>query len=309
MLNICKNHSGKWRYEFQPPKCIVVVFNESPLDYRISNRVWFMGDARLTEDMQYKHLGILLNKYLYIDNNINEAADKLKGTLLSLVNSGVHEGGLNPITSKRLYKSVVIPKALYGCELWNSLLPKHIEILEKAHRFCVRFMQSLPRRASTDVAFSLLNLDCIEYEIDYRKLVFFGQLCNLPPQYCIKEFFILFHTSESAINIMKITSLNQEYLFWKVGREYPKYFPLIQRADRMLGLMFSGRWIRFCHLCNEVIYNPTEHLLLFCRKTNALRENLWLRLILKFGLNFFSQFISETPKGQLELLFSGRYSR
>ena len=70
MLNICKNHSGKWRYEFQPPKCIVVVFNESPLDYRISNIVCFMGDARLAEDMQYKHLGILLNKYLYIDNNI-----------------------------------------------------------------------------------------------------------------------------------------------------------------------------------------------------------------------------------------------
>ena len=73
----------------------------------------------------------------------------------------------------------------------------------------------------------------------------------------------------------------------------------------MLGLMFTGRWIRFCHLCNEVIYYPTEHLLLFCRKTNEFRESLWLRLIFKFGLNFFDQFISETPKGQLELLFSG----
>ena len=39
-----------------------------------------MGDARLTEDMQYMymHLGLLLNKYLhvYIDNNINEAAKR-----------------------------------------------------------------------------------------------------------------------------------------------------------------------------------------------------------------------------------------
>ena len=61
----------------------------------------------------------------------------------------------------------------------------------------------------------------------------------------------------------------------------------------------------FCNLCNEVIYYPTEHLLLFCRKTNGFRESLWPRLILKFGLNFFDQFISETPKGRLELLFSG----
>ena len=190
MVNICKNHSDKWRYEFQPPKCTIVVYNESPLDYRISKRIWNMGDARLEEDVLYKHLGVCLNKYLYIDDNVKEAANKLKGTLLSLTNSGIHDGGLNPLTSKRIYKAVVIPKALYGCELWNSLLPKHMEILEKAHRFCVRFIQSLPRSTSTDVAFTLLNLNCIEYDIDYRKLIFFGQLCNLPPQYCIKEFFI-----------------------------------------------------------------------------------------------------------------------
>ena len=51
-------------------------------------------------------------------------------------------------------------------------------------------MQSLPRRTSTEVALSLLNIDRIEVEIDYRKLIFFGQLCNLPPQYCAKALFI-----------------------------------------------------------------------------------------------------------------------
>ena len=52
-----------------------------------------------------------------------------------------------------------------------------------------------------------------------------------------------------------------------------------------------------------VIYYPTEHLLLFWRKTNELRESLWPRLILKFD-HFFGRFMSETPKGQLELLLS-----
>ena len=87
-------------------------------------------------------------------------------------------------------KTVVLPKALYGCELWNSLLPKHMEILEKAHRFCIRFMQSQPRCTSTDVAYLLLNINSIEYDIDYRKLIFLGQLSNLPPQYRVKEFFV-----------------------------------------------------------------------------------------------------------------------
>ena len=81
-------------------------------------------------------------------------------------------------TSKHIYKSVVLPKALYGCELWYAIQPKYVELLEKSHRFCVKFMQSLQRRTSTDVALSLLNIDSIEVEIDYRKLIFFGQLCN-----------------------------------------------------------------------------------------------------------------------------------
>ena len=98
--------------------------------------------------------------------------------------------GFNPIISRRIYKTVVLFKALYGFELWHTLLPKHIDLLEKSHKFCIKFMQSLPRRTSTYLAFSLLNIKSIEYDIDYRKLIFFGQLCCLLPQYCIKELFI-----------------------------------------------------------------------------------------------------------------------
>ena len=159
LIKTCYMHSSKWRYELQPPKCVVIVFNESPLDYRIGNRTWSIGDANVKEGILYKHLGIYLNKYISIEDNIKEAVSKLKGTFLSLVNSGIHDGGFNPITSKRIYKSVVLPKALYGCELWYSLQPKHVDMLEKSHRFCVKFMLSLPRRTSTDVALSLLNMN------------------------------------------------------------------------------------------------------------------------------------------------------
>ena len=110
------------------------MFNESPLDYRITTRTWALGDAYIEENILYKHLGVVLNKYGTVDDNVKEAASKLKGTFLSLINSGVHEGGLNPITSKSIYKAVVLPKALYGCELWYSLQSKHIDLLEKAHK-------------------------------------------------------------------------------------------------------------------------------------------------------------------------------
>ena len=190
MLNICFTNSCKWRIEYQPSKCTVVVYNESESDYRRSNRIWKMGEANIEEGKSYKHLGIPCDKFLSLDENVTSATTKLKSTLLGLSNCGIHEDGLNPLTAKHLCKTIILPKALYGCELWNNLFPKHLIILELAHRFCVKYMQSLPKRTSTDFVMSLLDFHNIEIEIDYRKLIFFRQLCCLSADYTAKDIFL-----------------------------------------------------------------------------------------------------------------------
>ena len=43
-----------------------------------------------------------------------------------------------------------------------------------AHRFSVKYVQSLPKRTNSDLALSLMNLLNSELEIDYRKHVFQG---------------------------------------------------------------------------------------------------------------------------------------
>ena len=111
-------------------------------------------------------------------------------TFLSLVNSGLHEDGFTPLTAKHIYKPIVLPKALYECELWSQLSPTQLSTLERDHRFCVKFMQSLPRNTDTDVTLSLLGLNSIELEIDYRKMVFLGQLCRLPSDCALKQIFM-----------------------------------------------------------------------------------------------------------------------
>ena len=84
LISICYNSSCKWHYEYQPPKCTVVVYNESESEFHRSNRVWQIGDAYIEEDDCYKHLGIHCNKYLSLDENVKSAIIKLKSTLLSL---------------------------------------------------------------------------------------------------------------------------------------------------------------------------------------------------------------------------------
>ena len=63
-------------------------------------------------------------------------------------------------------------------------------MLEKAHRYCIKYMQSLPSRTRADVALSLIAFNPIIAGIDYRKLVFLGQLSSLSIHCITKELFI-----------------------------------------------------------------------------------------------------------------------
>ena len=51
-------------------------------------------------------------------------------------------------------------------------------------------MQSLPKRTNTDLSLSLLDFQNIEFEIHYRKLICFRQLCRLYPVYTAKDIFL-----------------------------------------------------------------------------------------------------------------------
>ena len=67
IMQICYRHSLKWYFGYQAVKCCVVVYNESETDFnRCKNvRQWFLGTDKVTESTEYKHLGIILDKYIH----------------------------------------------------------------------------------------------------------------------------------------------------------------------------------------------------------------------------------------------------
>ena len=191
LMAICYRYSCKWRFEYQPSKCSVIVYNETKYEYLRSDRKWLLGNSVIEEEESYRHLGVITNKYLKLKLSIKDSADKLKGTFLSLVNSGIfYDNSLHPITSRKIYNSVVLPKALYGCESWCPLTASNLLTLERAHRFCVKHMQSLGIRTRTDIALGLLGIFPLEIEIEIRKLILFGQLCRLSSKYWVKNIFL-----------------------------------------------------------------------------------------------------------------------
>jgi len=166
MLNICDKYSKQWQYQYNPSKCAVVVFNEHTNG--APNRMFKLGDHTIKEASSYVHLGIKCNQFLEAGTMVDDACNKLRGTYLSLVNSGLSPLSLNPSISIKVYKTVVIPKALYGSELWSSMTPADLRKLEHSHRFCLKHMQGLPRRTPTNFTLSAINAVPLETVIDHK---------------------------------------------------------------------------------------------------------------------------------------------
>ena len=189
LMSICHNNSIHEKYTYNANKCNVVVFNERLSDSQRNPRLWRLGQNIVEETYTYVHLGILCSKDMSLNENIKDACTKLRKTYFGLSDCGVHQNGLHPITVKHLYQTVVLSRALYGCELWNTISDTQLKSLERVHVQCIKYMQSLPKQTRSDVALALIGLTRIEYEIDKRKLLLFGQLCSINKGFRIQTIF------------------------------------------------------------------------------------------------------------------------
>ena len=69
--------------------------------------------------------------------------------------------------------------------------------------------------------------------------------------------------------------------------------------------MFSGKWQQNCYLCGDYVFSVSEHLLLDCARLCDIRDILWKRLLNRFGVKYYIEFISYPPEAQIDMLFSG----
>ena len=163
MIKICYNYSCKWGYEYNAIKSAIIVCHEKKKLQSSIKRIWCVGDDIIPEVDSYTHLGVSFDKNLNISGCLKDANAKIKRTLLSLDCCGVYEnGGLNPLTSKTIYKSVVLPKGLFGCELWYDMTKSDIMFIERTYRFCVKYIQSIEARTRTHIALGLLGYSLLK---------------------------------------------------------------------------------------------------------------------------------------------------
>ena len=62
-------------------------------------------------------------------SNIVVAFSKIRQNYFGILNSGIGEKDLHPLTLKKIYDSVVLPRALYGCEFWHGIFNSDLMLL------------------------------------------------------------------------------------------------------------------------------------------------------------------------------------
>jgi len=79
------------------------------------------------------HLGIRQDSNFMIMHRINERCQKAKNAFFAISAQGLHPHGLNPLVSITLYlyKKIIVPIVLYGCELWHNMSYRVIIVVNR----------------------------------------------------------------------------------------------------------------------------------------------------------------------------------
>ena len=162
---------------------------------------FIFGDSYIQQSDAAVHLGIRQDSNLSLSNRISERCQKAKNAFYAMVDLGLRPEVFNPLTSVRLYITVIIPSLLYGCELWNNMSRTDPVKLSQLQHFITKKIQGFHVRARSDMVESALGLNRITALVDKRKLMFLFKILNLDNSSICKQIFLrkLFHYLYSSV--------------------------------------------------------------------------------------------------------------
>jgi hypothetical protein len=151
LLNIVYQYSQKWKFSISVEKSCIMVYSNIKTRKEVPVGILY-GDQYINLATNAVHLGIRQDSNLKISNRIADRCQKAKNSFFAMIGLGVHPLGLNPITSSNLYKKIVIPSALYGSELWNSMTQSDINSINRLQHFIVKLIQGFTMRTRSDIS-------------------------------------------------------------------------------------------------------------------------------------------------------------
>lgn len=187
MLNKAYIYSRKWNVQFAADKSGVFLYDDKQNPSKIK---FVSGDHFIKETNCNTHLGILQDTRLTHVVITKAACSKGRKPFFPLHTYGAQILGINPLTSKSLYKNVGIPTTLYDFELSQM----SITALSKLQNFLTKKLQGFSLRTRSIMCESMIGLLSLLTEIERRKLIIYiryhqYQIISLPNNFSTDVYF------------------------------------------------------------------------------------------------------------------------
>jgi hypothetical protein len=192
LVTICEQYSYKWRFNYNPIKSKVLVFGKSVKEKHKKNcgSLIKLYNRIIDEVNNYTHVGVNLYSDQDTTERSIETAARMRGCFMSILGQRLNFSEISCMTAIKLYNTIVLPRSLYGAEVWYKLTKQDVTKFEIAHRFCLKRVQSLPKRSRSVIVHSMVKIWSIESYIDNKKLLFLGRLCRLSSKTLAKQVFL-----------------------------------------------------------------------------------------------------------------------
>ena len=174
LIDLAYEYSCKWRFNFSPSKCAVMIFGKNVHADRFR-----LGNIDLDIVNLYTHVGItLMSKGKVSLSAIKSKIQASKRAFYSLVGTSLYKTSLSPIALSKLYWSICIPKLLAGAEV-RCFSRQEYDEYSTFHKTMAKDIQRLPEKSPDPMVLSSLGWRDIVSQIDYMKLMFIQRILAL----------------------------------------------------------------------------------------------------------------------------------
>ena len=154
-----------WKLQLNAQKTKVVIFGKKK---SIPNTTYSFGRDIIGVVDEYTYLGILFKS----NGNLKPCLAQLRNIACKAMYSLLKKSkrlGLDIDVQMHLFDSVVMPIALYGCEVWGFL---NIDLLEKLHLLFCKMILKVKKSTPTCMVLGELGRFPVQYNVDLRLLCF-----------------------------------------------------------------------------------------------------------------------------------------
>lgn len=191
--------------EISVPKCAVV-------RYGSSNQIYFLRNQAIQMQTSVRDLGICITPQLDFSSHLTKIVQGANAIVNTIFRTFIIK---RPEFYIKLYRSLVVPRLIYCCEIWRPYQKKYIEALERVQ---IRFVRRTARRCNVKKDAIELQTLCQLYDrADSRMYNKLRSLQSLDNFFDIRPNVLRSTETVRTLEVARTERVNQMFS-WRVAR-------------------------------------------------------------------------------------------